>query len=42
MIYPGWGYSQSVGASGYPDLISRKAFSRDSLEPYYQHVNEPL
>jgi hypothetical protein len=33
---------QGVGASGCPDLISRKAFGQDSLELHCQHVNEPL
>jgi hypothetical protein len=42
MIYPGMRPFPSVGASGFPDLISRQAFCGGSLGLRHQYVYELL
>jgi hypothetical protein len=42
MIYPGMRLFPSVGASGFPDLISRQAFCGGSLGLRHQYVYELL
>jgi hypothetical protein len=42
MIYPSIRLFPSVGASGFPDLISWQAFCRGSLGVRYQYVYELL
>jgi hypothetical protein len=42
MIYPGMRLFPSVGASGFPDLISRQAFCGGSLGLRHQYVYEFL
>jgi hypothetical protein len=42
MIYPGMRLFLSVGASGFPDLISRQAFCGGSLGLRHQYVYELL
>jgi hypothetical protein len=42
MIYPGMKLFPSVGASGFPDLISRQAFCGGSLGLRHQYVYELL
>jgi hypothetical protein len=42
MIYPGMRLFPSVGASGFPDLISRQTFCGGSLGLRHQYVYELL